>query len=400
MNCDEKISVDDFQNLFCDYLEFCIDKMEECEEKNKIKNIQSKVSKISYHKIIKKMIENVKLQELLMNIAEKDFEIEYINSVLESKDNYKSLNVVPDLNVGIILVNLKQTDRLMCYSLTINLYKCAILISMNPNEDKEMEEIFNALRKTSLNNDGKFTIDSVIDTTPVKPKSVPEMVLDLMSNKNVNLNDTFKNMDEKGVNDASNKLKETLNSDKFKNSTETANFLSTALDGVKDKLLNITNKDMTNVECFDQIQNIGQEMSIEMIKNMEGKQIDPKRLLSDTQKLAKEIMPDSNIDKYFNMINKMLLSNMNGEQTTQKPNLENLNLDQLVKLTKSQKKNMTKKQIKEAKKQQKIMTTSLKSQNLKESNTEENNTEENNTENNNTEENNNINELDTLMDNL
>ena len=136
-------------------------------------------------------------------------------------------------------------------------------------DDKEMEDTFKALRNSSLKNDGKFTIDSVMDITPVKPKSVPEMVLELMANKNVNLNDTFKNMDEQGVNDASDKLKETLNSDKFKNSEETANFLSTALDGVKEKLLNVTNKDMSNVECFDQIQNIGQEMSAEMIKNME-----------------------------------------------------------------------------------------------------------------------------------
>lgn len=362
MDCVEKISVDDFKKLFCDFLMFCIDNIElESEMKEKLKKIQSKSSKIAYEKIIEKIIANIKLQELLMEIALNEFETKYINTIMEDPQHFKELNIIPDLNIGEILINLDHSNRQMCYSLTLNLCKCGILISMNPNNDKDMEETFNALKNSTLKSNGEFTIDSFVNTTQVETQSVPEMILKFLSNKNVDLNETFQNMDEKGVNDASDKLKDTLNSDKFKDSAETANFLATALDGVKDKLLNVTNKDMTNVECFDQIQNIGQEMSEKMMENMGNKNIDPNALLDNTKKLAQEIMPDANIAPYFNMINKMLSSHMHGGADGQQnvTDLKNLDLNQIVKLTKSQKKGMTKKQIREAKKQQQQLKSSM-----------------------------------------
>jgi hypothetical protein len=356
MNCVEQISIDDFKIIFCDYLSFCGEKVTCVEVVEKVKKIQSKIDKIAYDKIIKKIIENVKLQELMVLIAENNFEDEYIKTLYINSENTKSFYVVPEINVAEMLINLNESDKQIYYSLTLNLCKCAILISMNPNGDMEIEETFNVLKNSSLNDKGEFTINSVVDGTPIKKESMQQYLLRTLTGKNVNINETFSDINEEKVNEAANVMHNALDGDKFKENSQTKNFLTETLGNVQNELLNFEKKDMSDVDCFDEIQNIGAKVSEKLLKNKNIKNMDPDQLIADTQKLAQEIMPGMNIMPMFEMIKKMSGNKMNGKAPI---DLENIDLSQMLKLTKSQKKNMTKQQIKDARKKQKQMQNML-----------------------------------------
>ncbi len=360
MNIDEEFTINAFREKFIFFLDFCVKYLNESEIKKFINMVNIKKNKISYEKMIARIVKNVKMQELLYEMSQENFTDEIINKIMSDSENVKSLNIIPNFNVGEILLNIGYDMRMICNAYILDICKCAIVISMAPSENEQVQNSFLALKKAYVNNKGEFTTDTLVDATPIQVKSIQETMIEFLSNKDVNFNESFKSMNPEGILDASDKLKETLQGDKFKNNSETAGFLSSTLDDVKEKLVNLsTSGQMGNVEYLDQLQSIGKETALNMAKKLGNKNVDPIELINDTQKLAKEIMPNSNLDLYFNMIRKNILGKINTNNGTNGTNgeinmdqldigqlnmdqLNNMNLEQMFKLTnkltKSQKK--------------------------------------------------------------
>jgi hypothetical protein len=323
--------LNEFTLLFIEMVNYCIANITNQKLLTQINKITELINELDYSLIANKYALNTELQTNLIYLKENNFSKDSLT--LKSKD--KCWNIIPYLNIYLILLNLNDEQQMVIYDLCYKLYSCSSMYVKAIKHDEFIEQTLNNKSEQNEFNPFEFiepntnlNIDEMFKNAEQKSYLPHEILIGMISNldKTKKISEHLENINENEISNVTEKLNDVLQSEEFKNKNST-NILSSMINNVKDEILKIGQSKSTNgindKESMDMLIGIAQKIAIEMKDTITNGETDIIDLWDTTTSLSKSTINNPMVDMMTNMIRSNIISSKEQFEKQEKLNKRN-----------------------------------------------------------------------------
>ena len=323
--------LNEFTLLFNELVNYCIANITNAKLLLQINKIIDLINELDYSIIANKYALNTELQTNLIYFKETNFSKESLT--LKSKD--KCWNIMPYLNIYLILLNMNNEQQIIIYDLCYKLYSCSTMyvkavkheeiIKQTIDEPTGQNE-FNPFNFIEPNTD--LNIDEMFKNAEQKSYLPHEILIGMISNldKTKKISEHLENINENEISNVTDKLNDVLQSEEFKNKSS-SNILSSMIGNVKNEILKIGQAKSTNgindKESMDMLIGIAQKIALEMKDTITNGETDIIDLWDTTTSLSKSTINNPMVDMMTNMIRSNIISSKEQFEKQEKLNKRN-----------------------------------------------------------------------------